>query len=129
MSVAPLGATLSVVEDDTGGRIRERRARLGLSVKELAERAGVDRDTLSNLEAGGNARLQTVRSIERALSEMETEPSVQPVGDPDDGLVEFVVEGHFGVRAVVKGPIRDIDKLQEAVGRLIAGMDKPHPEG
>jgi hypothetical protein len=49
-------------------------------------------------------------------------PGVQEIGEPDDGLVEFRVSGAFGVQAVVKGPIRDIDALQSAVSRLIAGM-------
>lgn len=130
MQLAALGTTLSAVEeDDTGERIRERRARLGWSVKELAERAGLDRDTVASVEAGGNARIQTVHAIRRALSEAETDPSssVRPIGDPEDGLVEFTVEGHFGVRAVVKGPIKDIDKLQAAVAKLMAGMDRPTP--
>lgn len=136
MSVALLGARLSAVDDDSGARIAQRREDLGMSVKSLAERAGIDRGVLTRIEKGQGARTTSVRLVERALDELEHEmgidvPSVvaQPVGDPEGGLVEFTVEGHFGVKAVVKGPIRDIDKLQEAVGRLIAGMDRPHPEG
>lgn len=128
MSVTQLSATFDAVEDDTGAQIRERRARLGLSIKELAERAGVDRDTLTNLEAGGNARIQTVRSIERALSELETEPSarVQPIGDPEAGLVTFDVKGPgSGFSVVLKGPVTDLEKLEATVLRLIAGMDRP----
>lgn len=52
----------------------------------------------------------------------EPPPSVRPIGDPNDGLVEFRVSGAFGVQAVVRGPIRDIDALQAAVSKLIAGM-------
>ena len=47
---------------------------------------------------------------------------VTPLGDPSDELVEFRVSGAFGVQAVVRGPIRDIDALQAAVSKLIAGM-------
>lgn len=47
---------------------------------------------------------------------------VKPIGDPSEGLVEFRVSGAFGVQAVVRGPITDIDALQAAVSRLIAGM-------
>lgn len=136
MSVTELAAKLSAVDENVGARIAERREHLGMSVKALAERAGVDRGVLARIEAGGNARTTSVRLIERALDELEHEfgmdvPSVvaQPVGDADDGLVEFTVEGHFGVRAIVKGPIRNIDALKSAVADLIAGMDRSHPEG
>lgn len=136
MSAMPIGAKLSAVNDDSGAEIRARRKRLGMTIGALAERAQVHRDTLSAIERGGSdPQTSTAGRIERALDELEHEmgmdlPSVVGVvGDPDEGLVEFTVEGHFGVRAVVKGPIKDIDKLQEAVGKLIAGMDKPHPEG
>lgn len=47
---------------------------------------------------------------------------VHAVGNPSDELVEFRVSGAFGVQAVVRGPIRDIDALQAAVSKLIAGM-------
>jgi hypothetical protein len=44
------------------------------------------------------------------------------IGENGEDLVEFTVEGNFGVRAVVKGPVRDMDALQAAVSKLIAGM-------
>lgn len=131
MSVTPMTATFAVVQDDAGSQIRQRRENLGVSVTDLAVRAGLDRGVVYRVEAGRSVRPTSVRVIERALDELEREhgmdvPSVvRTVGDPDDGMVEFTVEGHFGVRAVVKGPIRDIDKLQEAVARLMAGMDRP----
>lgn len=50
------------------------------------------------------------------------EVTVRPIGDPEDDLVEFTVVGNFGVRAVVKGPIRNLDALQASVSKLIAGM-------
>ncbi len=61
-------------------------------------------------------------------------PLVRPgangrVGDPGDDLIEFTVKGNFGVSAIVKGPIRDIDQLQEAVSKLIAGMSTGEDPG
>lgn len=50
------------------------------------------------------------------------------IGAPEDDLVEFTVEGNFGVRAVVKGPIRDLDQLQAAVSKLISGMQTDNSE-
>lgn len=55
-------------------------------------------------------------------AEPELPPNVRPIGDPENELVEFRVSGAFGVQAVVRGPIRDIDALQAAVSKLIAGM-------
>jgi transcriptional regulator with XRE-family HTH domain len=141
MSAMPIGARLSAVEDDSaGGRIRARRKRLGMTIGALADHAKVDRDTLSAWERGvTDPHTSTAGKVERALDELEHElgmdlPSVVsqpvPVGDPDEGMVEFTVEGVYGVRSVVvKGPIRDIAELRRAVSDLIAGMDKPHPEG
>jgi hypothetical protein len=37
-------------------------------------------------------------------------------------LVEFQVAGNFGVRVVVKGPVRDRRELEETVMRLIGRM-------
>lgn len=48
--------------------------------------------------------------------------SVRQIGDPGDDLVEFQISGNFGVTAVVKGPIRDLDVLQATVSKIIAGM-------
>lgn len=135
MSAMPIGAKLSAVNDESGAQVRARRKRLGMGIGELADRANVNRDTLSAWERGEtDPHTSTAGKVGRALDELEHEmgidlPSVVGVvGDPEEGFVEFTVEGHFGVRAVVKGPIRDIDKLQEAVSRLIAGMDRPTPK-
>lgn len=82
-------------------------------------------------------RSQTWSAIERAANwptgsarkvwEGGEPPTPLPVGarqlgDPEDDLVEFTVEGNFGVRAVVKGPVRDMDAMQAAVSKLISGM-------
>jgi transcriptional regulator with XRE-family HTH domain len=103
-----------------------------MNITELAQEAGISRDTLSDLEAG-NKRPQTdtVDKVTAALDRIEREVGMdvpplpegaRRIGNPADDLVEFTVEGNFGVRAVVKGPIRDLDELQRAVSRLIAGM-------
>lgn len=120
------------VDREVGRRIKERRTRLGMHVIDLAERAGIDRGRLAEIEKGkaANTRDTTIARIERALDALEHEmsidvdlpPGVRRVGDPAEGIVEFTVEGNFGVRAVVKGPISDLDQLQEAVAKLIAGM-------
>jgi transcriptional regulator with XRE-family HTH domain len=60
------------------------RTRYGLSVIELARRAGIDRDTVYELEAGHNQpRLRTIRALARALgvrlAELLKEPAVPDV--------------------------------------------------
>ena len=125
--------SVALVSGDVGQRIKDRRARIGMPIKTLAERAGVDRGRLAAIEAGTakNVRTTTIGAIERALDEIEaergfTEPGVPPgayrIGDPADDLVEFIIEGTGGVRAVVKGPIRNMDELQAAARKLLDGM-------
>lgn len=114
------------------GQVTARRTRLGYTIAELAGEAGVDPDTLSDLEAGKRRpQPRTLDKVLAALDRLEAEVGLDPaslppgtrrIGEPKDDLVEFTVEGNFGVRAVVKGPIRDLDELQRAVSKLIAGM-------
>jgi len=50
-----------------GRRLRERRLRLGLSAREVAEQAGVTRQTLVRLEAGHPCKMQTLGRIRGVL--------------------------------------------------------------
>lgn len=45
---------------------------------------------------------------------------LEPVGED---FVQFEISGNFGVRAIVKGPVRDIDALQAAALKLAAGLN------
>lgn len=133
MSVVVLPTSVGRVSNEAGASVRARRIALGMSASALAKRAGVDRGRLAALEAGERVRDTTAAAVESTLSALEHEtgmdlPSqVAPIGDEADDLVEFVVEGNFGVRAVVKGPVRDMDAMQQAVSKIIAGMQ--HSEG
>lgn len=49
------------------------RAGLGMSVRELAERAKVSTNTVSRLEAGEELKVRTVEAIQRALEEAGVE--------------------------------------------------------
>lgn len=125
-------ASVAAVTDGAGQRIKDRRERLGVPVKALAERAGVDRGRLAEIERGvaSNVRPATIGAIERALDALEAErgldadlpPGAHRIGDPADDLIEFIIEGTDGIKAVVKGPIRDMDEMQAAAQKLIAGM-------
>jgi hypothetical protein len=49
--------------------------------------------------------------------------------DIGEDYVEFTVEGNFGVRAVVRGPVRDMPELQKAVAELLRDMrENPGPQ-
>lgn len=129
-------SSVAVVTVEVGQRIRDRRTRLGLSVKALAVRAGVDRGRLAEIEKGSavNVRDTTLGAINAALEAAEREraagaqlpPGAHRIGDPADDLVEFTIEGTDGIRAVVKGPIRNMEELQAAARKLIEGL-QIHP--
>lgn len=111
-----------VNDAETGRRIRERRTRLGMTVKALAERAGVDRGRLAKLEAGDlHVRSTTIGAVEGALDRLEHEMGMDIPSD-DSGVVEFRVSGNFGVDVVVKGPVSNLEALEAAVSRLVSRM-------
>lgn len=129
---------MAVVDDERGDRLavgaeyRDRRNRLGLGKEELAKAAGVDPSRILKVERGDTSvRETTVSLIGQALERLEHEMSmdlpsqVKSLGEPSEDLVEFEIEGNFGVRAVVKGPVRDLDALEGVVARIIAGMNRP----
>lgn len=130
MTALPAHLGLLPVESaETGRRIRERRTRLGMTVKDLAERAGVDRGRLAKLEAGEPAiRATTIGAVEAALDRIEEETGMNDPAAREDGVVEFRVTGNFGVDVVVKGPVRDLAALEESVNRILSRMQKDQRE-
>jgi transcriptional regulator with XRE-family HTH domain len=123
MSAVAIPVTFDPVSAGRADQVRARRVRLGLSVKELALRAGVDRGTLASLEAGDErVRDRTFGAVERTLDQLETEMGIEAPnnnGSPSADVVEFRVSGDFGVDVVVKGPVRDMDALEASVSRLL----------
>lgn len=121
-------------DSDRGAAIKRRFEALGISDREWHATTGIDRKTLHRAMSNQpGTRSSTYAAIESNLDKLEdvTEgrPVAHPIGDPADDMVEFSVEGNFGVRAVVKGPIRDIDALQAAVAKIMSEMNREHPEG
>lgn len=121
-------------DDDRGAAIRARLEVLGISDREWYKVTGMDRKTLNRaMRNEPGTRSSTYDAIEANLDKLERHAQGQPVaravGNPSDDLVEFSVEGNFGVRAVVKGPVRDIEALREAVAKLIADMNRDAPNG
>lgn len=112
--------TLEGVTTGAGDAIRQRRTALGVTVKALAERAGVDRGRLAAIEDGASARASTIGAIEKALAALEEEMA----GPYDNGgrLVTFRLSGDFGVDLVVEGPVENLSELENSVERLIQKM-------
>lgn len=116
----------TAVANEIGERIRQRRTRMGLSVREFAERAGVDRGQVSKIEKGEvRPHASTLGQIETALDRLEQELGMDAPDVTTDDMVEFRVAGNFGVDVVVRGPVRDMAALEESVSRLIAKMSRP----
>lgn len=131
MATSVLADRFIGVDSDAAADIRSRRERLGMTIKELAERAQVDRGRLSALENGiSTPRPSTVGAIIRTLDELEREMGLTGDDDDnngDDDLVTFEVAGNFGVKVIVKGPVRDRAELEDSVMRLISRMQQQSP--
>lgn len=119
-------AESTVVTNGRGAEIQRRLDELGISDREWHEQTGIDRKTLRRaVEGQERVRPSTYAAIEAALDRLEAQvagPTPKPIGDPGDDLVEFTITGNFGVRAVVKGPVRDMDELLAAVDKLMGKM-------
>lgn len=134
-TVEPVGS-VRVVESGEGAVIRDRRMKLGLSVKALAGLAGVDRGRLAAIEDGAQARSGTYGAIHAALDKLEAEMSgpydpPAAIPDPSGRTVTFHVEGNFGIKATVQGPVENIEELRLQVQELIRvmGNDKGNDKG
>lgn len=102
-----------------GAEVKRRRKRIGMTVEDLAAEADVSRDTLSDYEKGvRKPHPSTVRKVREALERIEHETGLDAPGRSGD-IIEFEVSGDYGVRVVVRGPIRDADELQRSVAALV----------
>lgn len=123
------GAESAIVtsgDDETEGRgqeIERRLDELGISDREFYAKTGIDRKTLKRAIAEEpGTRPSTYIAIIAALDRLERMVRGEPAAQPEADYVEFTVEGNFGVRAVVKGPVKDMEELQRAVARLVREM-------
>lgn len=107
-----------VGNEERGQSIRRRRMALGIrSVREMAIRSGVSRGAASAAEHGeGSAG--TYERLESWLASQE--------GGTTDSVsleqIEFTVEGDFGVKVTVKGPITDRSALEDSVTKIIRSI-------
>jgi len=125
MYVASNAADLPDVTDaERAEAIRQRYELLGIKDREWYRETRIDRKTLNRaFDPDAKTNPSTYDAIEVWLDKLERRNQGLPMTrQNDDDYVEFTVEGNFGVKAVVKGPVRDMDELQRAVARLVREM-------
>lgn len=132
----PVVTTGEGYEDTRGGAIKRRVEALGIGDREWHEATGIDRKTLNRaIENVSTVRPSTYTAIEAELDKLEALKAGRPAArvirsdDPGVDMMEVTVEGNFGVRAVVKGPVRDSDVIQSFVRDLMRGMERRDPKG
>lgn len=108
--------------------IRRRRVAAGLSQGALAKRAGIYRDSISNLELGKtpNARGTTIHRLRKALDEVEAdhEPTpVTPVTPSAPGMISVSVVGLYGDKTLtVEASPENVDELGRLIDRIMANL-------
>lgn len=127
-AIAPSTVVL-VSNEHEGEAIRAERQELGLTVKALADRAGVDRGRLAKIEAGEPYRDSTLGAIRRALTEFREEISGPYDESRGEHTVTFRMSGNFGVDVTVSGPVENLAELEASVGRLLQRMRNNPDEG
>lgn len=120
------GTIRLVTDSERGQRIQQRLDALRMTARQFHEQTGISRDTLRKAIAGeSSVRSNTYEQIENKLTAFEQQAAGfegLKAKDPEDDLIEFELSGNFGVRVVVKGPIRDQEALEQSVTRLIREM-------
>jgi DNA-binding XRE family transcriptional regulator len=128
----------SIPVSDAGDRVRMRRERLGATQGEVAEQAGVNRDTVSAVEHGQSSA-KSRRLVTDALTRMEEEAGLPPIGDeplvrrvePVEGapqLLRIEVPDMYGGKAiVVEGPVDNPEALAAAVDAIMRRLSGNAP--
>lgn len=108
-----------------GSRIRARRTALGLTLAEVAERAGLSLPYVSNLERGrGNPTLDALRSVAAALQQSVSDLLGDEVSDESFDPAELVLaEAPASLRAFTRS-----DRFDGVALRLAAGQRVPVEE-
>lgn len=109
----------------TGQELRLIAARLGLdSASKIADAINEDRGMVGRVLRGEDVsarKWDTVEAKIRALDEeMGSERSEHE--QRQDDIVEIRATGNFGVDIVVRGPVSDLEQLEDAVYRLVKKM-------
>lgn len=108
---------LFVTEGEIGPELRQRREALGLSVRQLASLAQVDRGRLAALESGDPAvRASTIGAVRSTLERLEHE-----MGEDTPDLVTNTIELPDGTKVTFVG---SADGVAEAASKFLASHGK-----
>ena len=89
---------------EVGGRLRALRLRHNVSVEALAAKAGLNRNTILNAEAGANPRLKTLVRILRALGALDAiDAFLPPPGLSPLQLIETAGKPRRRARRTARG--------------------------
>lgn len=111
---------------DEGEQVKARRERLGVDAVDLAEAAGIHRNTLAALEKGQSGTRVTLVKVMRALEELELEAGISapPAAAPERSESQHVIvrlKNDVG-EVVVEGPVDDLAALEASAARLLSAM-------
>ena len=116
--------------------IKRERLAAGLSLTELAKRAGVAKSTLSQLESGiGNPSIETLWSLAMAMGLQVTRFFEQPqqplrVIRANEGMTAYAETANYAATLLADCPAgvqRDIYRLKVQPGEV--RLSQPHPPG
>lgn len=97
-------------------QVRARRERLGMSQRDLAIEANVNRDTVAAIERGQGYRGSSLAKLKAALDRLEEEAGINappPTAEQEAVEFEIHIEGEPSVTVIARGPGagQEIEKL------------------
>jgi transcriptional regulator with XRE-family HTH domain len=121
-----------VTDESRGAAVRARREHLGMTVINLADKAGVDRGKLGRFEAGSDHPTERwIARVERTLDDFEHEVGVKPgeaaaeaaASGAPAAPIRLTFHDVFGIGEIIaEGPSDKPDELIAAVRELFAEL-------
>lgn len=106
--------------EDHAKAVAYRRARLGLSQRDLGERVGLSKNTVAAAEAGV-AHLSTYRKLEAFFDDMDQ----APVTEVERDWMEFDATGpRTEWHVTVRGPADRADEMREQLMNLVRDIEQ-----
>ena len=112
-----------VAEQEKWRELSERRARLGVDIKDLAPMVDLGREQLGKILRGKVPDSPSLLRIEQVLNDLEAEAGRGPLVPKQSSAIRNVVfrlTGIYGVaEVVVEGPVENMAELEEAVEKIL----------
>jgi transcriptional regulator with XRE-family HTH domain len=120
------------INESRGQALKKRRLSLGIkSISQLHRESGLSREAITAAEEGHGSTASYERLeawFDRFEHETGSEAAEAAEHAENHGIVEFTVDGDFGVKVVVRGPIQDVEALERSVGRIVASIREGQKE-